>query len=190
MSVAVSPLPVTVLSLFEAVMGERYASLPTAVQRFHRLRGRHTLTGWVETRPPATLLARALGLVLGTPRQSLEGTLQFVLDAEPAQETWTRHFPHATMRSRLQLAGGRVSESLGPARLAFDLAAEHEALHLVLVSLRVFGIPCPRWLMPRVVAEESGAGDTLFFEVSAALPVVGTITGYRGRLDLGSEVLS
>jgi hypothetical protein len=44
--------------------------------------------------------------------------------------------------------------------------------------------------MPRIVAEETGAGDQVHFRVVAALPLVGTVASYRGHLDLSSEARS
>ena len=37
------------LSLYESVLGSSYDRLPPAVSRFHRLVGRQSLTGWVQT---------------------------------------------------------------------------------------------------------------------------------------------
>jgi len=171
-------------SLYEQVLGADYARLPPAVRRFHRLTGRVVLQGHVETRAPATWLAGVLARGLGTPRQAGAGALRFEVDAGPDAETWTRHFPAQTMSSRLVLVAGRLVERLGPASLTFHLSADEDGLRMRLAGLRVLGIPCPRWLMPRVVAEETGVGDDLHFDVSATLPLVGRVASYRGHLEL------
>jgi hypothetical protein len=59
-----------------------------------------------------------------------------------------------------------------------------------LLRLRLLGVPCPRRLVPRVTAEESGDGDRLHFRVAATLPWVGTVASYRGHLVLPSETLA
>ncbi len=64
------------LSLYEQVLGQGYARLPSAVQRFHRLSGHNVLHGWVETQAPETMLARALAVCLGAPRNSSSGHLK------------------------------------------------------------------------------------------------------------------
>jgi hypothetical protein len=179
---------VITLSLYERVMGERFALLPSAVQRFHRLRGQVVLHGRVQTDAPATWLAAVLARMLGTPRHASEGALRFELDAGTDVEHWTRHFPQRTMSSRLQWRAGRVEERLGAARLSFDLTAGEGALRMRLVHMRFLGVPCPRWLMPRITAEESGDGEHLHFRVTAALPWLGTVASYRGHLVLASEV--
>jgi Domain of unknown function (DUF4166) len=171
-------------SLYEQVLGADYGRLPAAVQRFHRLSGHTVLHGWVETRAPASLLARGLAWCLGAPRAARGGLLRFELQANPDTETWTRHFPTQTMRSRMRLVSGQVQERLGPARLTFDLIAAGDQLDMALVKLHFLGIPCPGWLLPQLVARETGIGDQLHFQVSAALPLIGVVTSYRGHLEV------
>jgi Domain of unknown function (DUF4166) len=129
--------------MYERVMGENYALLPTAVQRFHRLAGRHVLHGWVETHAPASTLARLLAFCLGTPRSTSSGPLRFELDADSDAESWTRHFPARTITSRMRLVAGQVEEQLGASRLTFNLTAADGTLKIKLTRLRFLGAPCP-----------------------------------------------
>lgn len=174
-------------SLYECVMGDAYARLATEVQRFHRLAGRHLLHGVVQTDAPANWLAALLARGLGSPLRASSGAIRFELESGPVVETWTRHFPGRTMSSRLRLDAGRLVERLGAARLAFTLAEIDGRLVMRLASLRFLGIPCPAWLRPRIVAEETGAGDQLCFRVEAHVPGVGRVVGYRGHLVLPDE---
>jgi hypothetical protein len=174
-------------SLYECVMGERYARLAPALQRFHRLAGRRVLHGVVETDPPANWLAALLARGLGSPLHATAGAIRFELDAEPSVETWTRHFPGKTMSSRLRLDAGQLVERLGLARLAFTLDEVDGCLSMKLESLRFLGIPCPAWLRPRIVAEETGEGDRLHFRIEARVVGVGRVAGYRGHLLLADE---
>jgi Domain of unknown function (DUF4166) len=175
---------VNLLSLYEQVLGENYARLPAAVQRFHRLSGHTVMHGWVETHTPDSWLARGLALCLGAPRSTSSGPLRFELQASPNTETWTRHFPTRTMSSRMRLVDGQVEERLGAARLTFNLTASKKHLNMELVKMRFFGVPCPSGLLPQVVAQETGTADQFHFHVSAALPWIGVIASYRGHLDL------
>ena len=171
-------------SLYETVLGARYAELAPAVQAFHRITGRVVLHGEVETEPPASRVARWLAWCIRTPRTPTRGPIRFTLDAMPQQETWTRHFLRQTMRSTLSLHQGRVMERLGAVRLFFALEAEHGALQMRLEGLRFLGIPCPAWLRPDVLAEETGNGDRFHFNVRASVPLLGVVAAYRGYLDL------
>jgi hypothetical protein len=174
-------------SLFERAMGERFASLAPALRRFHRLSGRHELHGLVDTEPPASAAGRVLAWCLGTPTRAAQGPIRFVLEAAPDLETWTRHFPGRTLRSRMHLAPGRVVERMGPARLTFALDLDAGRLRMRLEGLRFLGIPCPARLRPRLVVEETGEGDRLHFRIEAAVPGIGRVVGYRGHLRLPDE---
>lgn len=173
-------------SMYEVVLGPAYAALPPAVQAFHRLRGRVELRGEVDIEPPRSLLARLIGRLLGSPRQAARGPIRFELDAGAEAEIWTRHFPGRTMRSRMQLVEGGTREKLGAADLRFTLHADGGRLRMQLQSMRFLGIPCPRPLLPRIVAEETGEGSRLHFHVAASVPGVGLVTRYRGWLDVAA----
>lgn len=179
-------------TLYEQVLGPRYRELPEAVQRFHRLSGRHVLHGRVRTQAPATALARLLARGLGTPLSDSAGAIRFELEAGADRERWTRHFPAQTMSSVLAFSRGRVVERLGLARLSFELTPGGRGqLAMRLVRLRFLGIPCPRWLMPRITAEEFGEGpDVLRFEISAAVPLIGQVARYSGHLELPASEVS
>jgi hypothetical protein len=171
-------------SLYEIVLGTHYAQLAPAVQAFHRLAGHVTLHGEVETEPPASRSARWLAWCIRTPRTPTRGPIRFALHATPTEETWTRHFPRHTMRSTLSLHRGRIMEKLGATRLFFVLEAEAGTLRMHLQGVHFLGIPCPAWLRPAVVAEETGHGDRLHFNVRASVPLLGVVAAYRGSLDL------
>jgi hypothetical protein len=168
--------------LYQQVLGAEYTQLPRAVQRFHCLSGHTVLHGWVETKAPDTALARILAICLGVPLNPSCGPLRFELTPKLAQETWTRHFPTHTMTSRMRFASGHIEEQLGPARLRFKLIATEERLSMQLVGMHFFGIPCPAWMLPRIVAEERGINDQLHFEIVATVPIAGTVANYRGHL--------
>lgn len=170
-------------SLYPQVMGAAFDDLHPALQAFHTLAGRHELHGEVQIDAPSSAPARWLAWCLGTPTRGSRGPLRFTLDATPEREVWNRHFPSFQMRSQLRRVEQRVHEALGPARLSFELIAGPEGRLLMrLEALRFLGIPCPRRLMPRVLAQESGEADRLLFEVEASVPGIGTVTRYRGHL--------
>ena len=169
-------------SVFEQVLGPRFAELAPALQRFHRLTGRHELRGAVDTDPPESFAGRVLAWCLGSPRRAATGEIRFELAASPHGETWTRHFPGRTMRSRMAARGGRLEERMGAARLEFVLDLRDGGLRLALVRLRFLGVPCPAWLRPRLLAIERGEGDRLHFHIEARVPGVGRVVGYRGWL--------
>ena len=170
--------------MYETAMGQHFGRLARSVQDFHRLAGKHVLHGQVEIHAPQSMLAKFLARLLGTPLVSNRGPIKFELDARPLEETWTRHFPAKVMTSHLQLLDGQLVEKLGAARLTFALCECEGRLTMQLCRLQFLGIPCPRWLMPIVIAEETGADDRFNFHVRAAVPWVGVVASYRGHLSL------
>lgn len=175
------------MSLFQSVMGEAFGRLAPSLRHFHSLRGQQSLQGRVRTEAPATRAARWLARCLGAPHAAMDGAIRFELAAGPALETWTRHFPQQLMRSQLSGAGARLVEQLGAVRLYFTLLEQDGALRMQLDGLRFLGVPCPRWLLPRVDAVETGRDGAVFFDVRAALPGLGTVSAYRGHLVLPAE---
>jgi hypothetical protein len=171
-------------SLYQRVMGSDFLQLPPAVQQFHSLQGNSLLNGWVEVQAPGTFVARCLARCLGAPLTDEQGPLRFELETDGASERWVRHFPRKTMQSRLENVSGRIVEQLGAARLTFALRATSERLQMQLVSLRFLGVPCPRWLLPAVVAEETATLGRLHFRVQASMRLVGMVASYRGYLNL------
>lgn len=172
-------------SMYERAMGAEYSRLHPVVQRFHRLAGSVQLHGEVRCMPARHWLGDLLARALRAPRQAAQGPLRFELRAQPLQETWTRDFPGCRMESTLLLRGGEVVERLGAATLHFRLCEREGALVMYLARLRFLGLPCPRWLMPLVIAEEIGDDQHRFcFRVEASVPRIGRVVGYVGHLQL------
>lgn len=174
--------------MYERVMGTSFNRLALDIQRFHRLAGQHRLYGRVEVLSPRSAIAALLARLLGTPRSAGDGAITFELDAQTFAEIWTRHFPSSTMTSRLQLIGGQLDEKLGVARLRFALSENNGQLNMHLQQLHFVGIPCPTWLMPRILAEETGRNGRLYFRVRAEVPGVGLVASYQGYLELPETV--
>jgi hypothetical protein len=175
------------VGIFQQAMGASYLRMDPTVRAFHDLQGRSELHGEVETEPPASVLAALLAVAVGAPRVRTRGPLRFDLHCEPLQQTWTRHFPHGSMRSCMRLQGSEVVETLGPARLYFRLEEQGGSLVMRLRALRFLGVACPRWLLPDVDARERGRDGRLEFDIRVSLPLVGQITAYRGWLQLGES---
>jgi hypothetical protein len=170
--------------LYQQVMGADFFLLPAPLQRFHALEGKHVLDGWVEVAAPASFAARLLARCLGAPLHAQRGPIRFELESSSESEHWVRHFPGRTMQSRLRVDAGRIVERLGAARLTFALRASPEILEMQLAGIRFLGVPCPRWLQPCVVAEETASVGRLHFRVQASLPIIGVVAAYQGHLEL------
>jgi hypothetical protein len=170
------------MAMYEQAMGSAFHRLHPALRRFHALAGHWTLQGHVRIEPPQRRLGHLLARVTGPPRAAREGAIEFQVQAAPHREQWLRRFPGFHMASSLSLRSGEIVERLGPASLHFALVEQDGALAMQLKRMRFAGIPCPRWLMPRIDATERGEGDRLHFDVRAEVPGCGRVVHYHGHL--------
>jgi hypothetical protein len=106
---------------------------------------------------------------------------------DDGSETWTRIYPGVTMRSNLRNADSRthqMTEVLGPLSIRLQWNASKRGLQLRTISARLFRCPLPHFLRPRSHASETVDADGQFhFDVPIALPLIGTIVHYKGRLE-------
>lgn len=172
------------VSMYRAVMGDAFNRLEAPVRQFHTFTGCHEFHGEVQVGAPASLPAKWLAILLGAPLKATQGPIRFELLAEPGSETWTRYFPGKTMRSILTKTENRVTEQLGASRLTFELLEAEGALEMRLEKLYFWGIRCPSWLMPQVVARETGEAQKLHFQIQATVPSIGLVASYTGYLDM------
>ncbi|AMP03045.1 DUF4166 domain-containing protein [Collimonas pratensis] len=171
-------------SLYRQVMAEDFDALAPDLQHFHSLRGQLTLHGRCTVKGPETMLGRCLGRLFSLPKACAETSFMFELDADSEQETWRRRFPGRTMASRMHVSAGRLVEQLGPVALHFALSVTEGRLNMRLLRITCCGIACPEFMIPAVLAEETGADGKLYFNVAAKLPRVGVLAQYHGYLDL------
>ncbi|MEO6921422.1 MAG: DUF4166 domain-containing protein [Collimonas sp.] len=171
-------------SLYRQAMADDFHSLAPELQLFHSLAGQVTLPGRCTIKGPQTAIGRLFGKVFSLPEATAETDFRFELDADSRQETWRRHFPGRTMLSQMHIRSGGLVERLGPVDLHFQLSARQGQLHMVIQRITFCGISCPKFLLPAVLAEETGADGKLHFNVAATLPLVGILAEYWGYLDL------
>lgn len=169
-------------SLYRQVLGAAFDALPKELQAFHDATGNYEFQGECAIEGPHTLLGRILGFVCSLPTASPNSPFSFELQADSKQETWRRRFPGRTMTSRMQVVSHVLVEKLGPVSLRFGLQATPDKLVMQLQSIAFLGIPCPWFLVPIVVAEETTTPGKLHFNVSGRLPLVGLLAHYQGFL--------
>ncbi|WP_236589748.1 DUF4166 domain-containing protein [Ramlibacter aurantiacus] len=166
-------------------MAGGWRKLHPSVRAFHELHGSIDLIGRVEA--PSGLLRALLAHGLRIPTRG--GPLRVHLRHSRDEQVWTRQFPRGRLRSSLRPHARGVAETLGPIRLVFALREELGDLVMVLDSIRVWGLPWPTWLWPRLVARERGGEGRLQFELRAELPLIGEIAGCRGWVDLPRQTI-
>ncbi|WP_256117587.1 DUF4166 domain-containing protein [Shinella lacus] len=167
--------------LYRRVIGPAYATLPQPVRAMHDLIGDAGAAGRARVRRGTSLPAGIVCAVMRFPPEG-EHDLHVFFEERDGAERWTRDFAGHAFTSELSQKGDRLTERFGPMRFSFDLPSDATGLTMVMRGWSVLGIPMPLWLAPRSEAREWAEGEDFCFDVPIALPGIGTIVHYSGRL--------
>jgi hypothetical protein len=167
------------MQLYERLLGTSFARLPAALRRFHAQPGGTADFTLEVTHEPGRLrnaVARALRMPAAAARAP--GTLVVTVRAD--REVWVRTFPDMRMRTSQWLDAGRLVEAAGPLQFVFAVDGDERGMRFSQTGCRLFGLPLPRALAPRI--ETVVRGDALGWNVlvSVAAPVLGRIATYGG----------
>jgi len=170
--------------LFRRAMGEAFDRLPEVTQRLHRGRPAIVAQGEAVVAPAEGGLARLMAGWLGLPREAGRVPVRVVIESRDGNERWTRFFADRAVRSVMSLAdGGLVEERFGPVAIRLRLVARKDGLDMHAISGRVWGVPLPKFLLPRIKGEERvDEGGRHRFEVEIDAPIFGRLVAYRGYL--------
>lgn len=168
--------------LYRSVIGGSWDQLDAGVIRLHGRNG-SVQCGTFRVRRGKSPLARLVGALLRFPPEGEVITLSLRILSRGRREIWRRMFDKTPMVTEQYERDGRVLvESLGPLALHFRLEADGGALVFRLVDVRLFGIPLPRALRPRVSGREWGT-DRTRVAIRVESPVVGLLLAYEGELE-------
>lgn len=176
--------------LYPWLLGDRYAVLPPLIRALHHGLAPVTAEGISTASHGASRLVHVLARLLRLPRAGSARRLRIMVARHRAAEVLTRHFDDETMTTRQTAAGpagsGLLAERLGLVTAIVRLEASADALVWVPQGVRWLGIPMPRALWPRISAREFVADGWYRFDVRIALPIVGPLIHYEGRLNITS----
>lgn len=167
--------------LYARVMGNRFDALPGVVRAMHQVIGNSGASGTATVTRGRSLTARAVAWLMGFPPEG-DHAVHVSFTENDGTENWTRDFGGHQFSSELSERGGRLTERFGPLRFRFDLPSNHCGLEMRMAGWSAFGIPLPLTFAPRSVAREWAEGDDFCFDVPIALPMVGNVVHYRGKL--------
>lgn len=160
------------------------AALPLGIRQFHAGNGPRTASGTVTVKTGGAV-ARVLLRIIGVGLRDGEQSLSVALVPDGAGELWTRRFGAGGFTSRVEAGGpGSLVEFFGPLSFRSTLTQVNGGLSWNLRRTQLFGISVPSALAPRIAAREwmTGEGDYAM-SVEVALPILGPLLAYRGRLD-------
>lgn len=172
--------------LYRRVMGEAFDRLPEVTRRLHRGRPAVIAIGEAEVEMAANPLGRLVAATFGLPRISGKQPVRVVIESRDGREHWTRLFGDKPMRSIMSAAPGNlIEEQFGPFSLRMRLVVKPGGLDMERVSGRMWRIPLPGFLLPKVTATERVDDYRRHaFDVEIAAPLVGRLVHYKGWLEL------
>jgi len=169
------------MPLYRRVMGKAFDALPRQVQEMHNVFGDAGAAGMATVERGRSPLARLVAAVMRFPPEG-KHALHVAFEENDGAERWTRDFGGHRFSSELSKRGRYLTERFGPMRFYFDLPSDVSGLTMVMRKWSVFSIPMPLFLAPKSEAREWAVGDDFCFDVPIALPLIGKVVHYRGRL--------
>lgn len=169
--------------VYEALLGRSWQDLPDVTRMLHspdpvvRFRGEADIRRG--HRRAATLIADMLGL----PEAGQAIAADVRVSAAPDGQEWLERWYDGRRFATLQYGrAGLLHERFGPFTLMFKLEGSVNGITFRRRGVRLWGVPLPSVLAPRITATERADGDCHLFDVELKLPLIGRIIAYRGRL--------
>lgn len=167
--------------LYRRVMGDDFDTLPLEVRTMHGVLREGTAEGDAEVIGAANSIGRLIGNVMRFPPQG-RYPLRVRFIERDGVERWHRQFGSHGFASTLSQQGDALIECFGPLRFRFALLGDACGLRMKMSGWSLWRIPLPLTLAPRSNAREWADEGWFHFDVPIALPLIGRIVHYRGRL--------
>ena len=170
--------------LYRRVLGPDFDRLPPEVRALHQVEAETRTQGACRIERGRGALSRLAGWLFGMPPAGESVPVEVVFQPRGEGELWRRRFgAHRLASFQAPLARrGWLAESFGPGRFLLEAEAGPQGLALLLRGVRVFGLPLPPALWPRIRAGERVEAGRFTFDVEIRLPLGGLLIHYRGHL--------
>jgi hypothetical protein len=172
--------------LYRRVMGRAFDALPPDIRALHGVLREAVAEGEADVQGAVTALGRFIGAIMGFPLPGRH-TLRVRFSERDGVERWRRQFGDRGFASEMSEQGGVLIERFGPLRFRFALVGDARGLRMVMRGWSVWRIPLPLALAPRSEAHEWAQDGWFQFDVPVALPLIGRLIHYRGRLRPGNH---
>ncbi|MGI9333961.1 MAG: DUF4166 domain-containing protein [Gammaproteobacteria bacterium] len=169
-------------------LGAHYDELPRVTRRIHEPDPVLLAEGQADVEGAETAAGRLLARIFGFPEAGRNQPVRVVIETMPdGSERRAGVYPTRTMRSvmtRPDPATQSIGEHFGSFQYRNALELERCGLASTPMYSHWYGIPLPRWLLPSVEATERASADRHRLDVCIAMPLVGRLVRYRGRLQI------
>jgi len=172
--------------LYRKILGPAFDTLPRQLQALHGSARERRWSGVARVRRGRGFLARAIAAAFGFPAAGEAVPVAVEFSPEPGGERWTRTFGDTTFSSHQSIGTGRdeylLVERFGMVAVSLALVIEDQRLLLIPRRWSVGGFPMPAFLLPGGESSEFEQEGGFHFDVTIAMPLVGLIAAYDGRL--------
>lgn len=172
------------MSILSAHMGDDFNRLAPLVRQAHT--GTKKLEGRVSVKRGGKV-ANVICKVFGFPPENIKTHLIVECSHFNDRIEWVRHFDGFTMSSSFIAESHYLVERLGPLAMSFKAVVNAGNLEYQFTRTKLFGVPLPYILSPRIIAYEKESDGIYQFFVSVNMVFVGFILSYGGDLEI-SEI--
>ena len=167
-----------------AVIRAQTLDVAPEIEAFHDLSGPRSYVGEAQIDRGRHPLARLICTLAGYPKTGGAVPVRVTLTPTHEGAIWTRDFGGHITRSTLWTSPDRkvLIERLGAFTLRMTLSTRAGRLYVTVIGMRAFGLPVPRFLLPKGETFEYAQGGRFHFDVSGVLPGIGLMIRYRGHL--------
>lgn len=177
-----------IVPIFEQVLGDNFADLPTKVRDSHETVGPRLWQGIASVRRGQGIAARLMAATFGFPPAGVDIPVSVLKLPQDGVETWERRFGDKVYRSILRATPDGMTEAFGPFNFALGLHVAADALHFPVRKGWFLGIPIPTLFLPKSVSREYAKDGLFHFDVALFAPLTRhLVVHYRGHLERDAE---
>jgi hypothetical protein len=175
--------PLAAAPLFQRALAA-FAAMPDAVRAAHAPEPARELAGEVDIDGAENPFGQGIAWIAGFPSAGRGLRAAVTIEREGNGEVWVRRFGTKAFSSHMsEPAPGKLSERFGVLTFDLDAKADARGFTLSILGARRGELPLPRFLTPRTSARADVDENGLYrFDVTIALPMIGRLVSYRGRL--------
>ncbi len=167
-------------SLFERLLGARFAELPVVLQHFF-CRGHRRASGTFDVERGPGALGRFVAHLLRLPHSARDIPLALDIARVGEGERWTRTFGCTEqLRSTKACINGSLVERRGATTVTFAVETSERGMHFRSTRVALVGLPLPRAIAPRLRADVVALDGAWRAEIEIAAPIVGRILRFGG----------
>lgn len=181
-------------SLFHSILGDAWQTISEPIRELHDVNVTSRFSGRASVSRGIGILGRIVGWLVGFPKAGNDIPVTVRISQDGLNETWTRKFGEHAFSSELSPGSGRfealICERFGHCKFGMALVTEGENLNYVSRRWTLFGVPMPKWMMPKGEMYETVVDGKFLFHVEIVLPLIGHVVTYEGWLERSDQTFS